>query len=78
MRNTISFNEALETAEKLPIEDQETLIEILNRRIIEKQRSKLAREIRNAQKEFEAGKCKPTSADDIIKGMFPSTHYKEI
>lgn len=41
MRNTISFNEALETAEKLPIEDQETLIEILNRRIIEKQQSRL-------------------------------------
>ena len=70
MRNTISFNEALETAEKLPIEDQETLIEILNRRIIEKQRSKLAGEIRNAQREFKAGKCKPTSADDIIKEMF--------
>jgi len=67
MRNTISFNEALETAEKLPIEDQETLIEILNRRIIEKQRSKLAREIRNAQREFKAGKCKPTSADELMR-----------
>ena len=67
MRTTISFNEVLETAEKLPIEDQETLIEILNKRIIEKQRSKLAREIRNAQKEFKAGKCKPTSADELMR-----------
>ncbi len=67
MRDTISFNEALETAEKLPIEDQETLIEILNKRIIEKQRSKLAREIRNAQREFKAGKCKPTSADELMR-----------
>lgn len=70
MRNTIFFNEVLETAEKLPIEDQETLIEILNKRIIERRRSKLAKEIRNAQKEFKVGKCKPTSVDEIIKEMF--------
>ena len=67
MRNTISFNEVLETAEKLPIEDQETLIEILNKRIIERRRSKLANEIRNAQKEFKAGKCRPTSVDELMR-----------
>jgi len=67
MKNTISFNEVLEIAEKLPTEDQETLVEVLNRRIIEKRRSRLAGEIRDARKEFKEGKCTPTSADDLIR-----------
>ena len=67
MGNIITFNEVLESADKLSLDDQETLLEVLHRRIIEHRREELSKEIGDAQKEFQEGKCKPTTPSDLMK-----------
>jgi SOS-response transcriptional repressor LexA len=67
MGNMTSFGEVLEAADKLSMEEQETLIDILHRRMIERRRAELARDIRETQKEFQEGKCKPVTPDKLMK-----------
>ncbi len=67
MGNTISFGEILEAAEKLSMEEQETLLDILHRRMIERRRAELAQDIKEADKEFHEGKSKPVTPDKLIK-----------
>ncbi len=67
MGNTALFGEVLEAAEKLTLEEQETLVDILNRRVIDRRRTELAKDIRDAQREFDDGVCKPTTPDDLMR-----------
>jgi len=61
-----SFGEILEAADKLSIEEQEELIEVLSRRAADRRRDLLSRDIRNARKEFKEGRTKPATPDDIL------------
>ncbi|MBU1183230.1 MAG: hypothetical protein ABIJ52_11380 [Pseudomonadota bacterium] len=66
MENTLPFGEILEAADNLPIADQESLRDILTKRIIERRRNELAQEIREARKEYESGQCKPVTPDELM------------
>ena len=66
MRNTMTFGDVLETVDRLPLEEQEELIEILRRRVIERRREELAKEIQEAQREFRAGRARPATPDEIM------------
>lgn len=48
MESVLPFGEVLEAADKLSLEEQETLIEIIHRRVIERRREELAKEIQDA------------------------------
>ncbi len=61
MKTMQSFSSVLDAVDKLSIEDQEALIEVIKRRILEYRRTRLANEVRQAQQEFEAGGCFPAS-----------------
>ena len=61
-----SFGQILEAADKLSLEEQEQLIDVLSRRAADRRRSLLSREIRNARKEFKEGLAKSASPDDIL------------
>jgi hypothetical protein len=74
MEQTITFGEVLEAVESLSLEDKESLIEILQRRLIEARREELAREIESARNEFQAGQCKPTTPDTLIKDILGGSH----
>ena len=67
MANAISFGEILEAADQLSLEDQETLADVLNRRIIEQRRNDIVRDIQQAQQEFQDGTCKPVTPSDLMK-----------
>jgi hypothetical protein len=67
MENVMSFEEVLEAADKLPLESQETLMEVLHRRLIERRREELAKEIQDAQEQFQKGYCKPVSPDELME-----------
>ena len=67
MPNSIPFSEIVEAADELPVEDQETLVAILKGRLREHRRAELAKDIREAEKEFKSGKCHPVSPDELIK-----------
>lgn len=66
MENTMPFGEILEEVDKLSIGDQESLRDILAKRIIELRRDQLSKEIEEAHKEHEAGQCRPVTPDEIM------------
>ena len=61
-----SFGEILDAADKLSLEEQEALIDVLSRRAADRRRDQLARDIRNARKEFKEGRTRPSTPDDIL------------
>jgi hypothetical protein len=67
MQTMTLFGEVLEAADKLTLEEQESLIDILHRRMIERRRVELAKEIEEARKEFEGGHCQPATPSEIME-----------
>jgi len=66
MEKATSFADMLEAADELPLEDQESLAEILHRRVIERRREELAREVLQAQQEYQQGGCRPATTDELM------------
>lgn len=60
------FGEILDAADKLSLEEQEALIDVLSRRAADRRRDQLGREIRNARREFKEGRIKPSTPEDIL------------
>ena len=67
MAKALLFGEVLEAIETLSLEDQETLKEILHRRLIERRREELVQDVQQAQQEFQAGQCRPVTPEDLMK-----------
>jgi hypothetical protein len=63
----MSFNDVLEAADQLSLEDQAALIEVLSRRIHERRRDNLVREVQQAERDFEAGLCRRVTPDELIE-----------
>jgi hypothetical protein len=61
-----SFGEILEAADKLSLEEQEVLIDVLSRRAADRRRDLLGRDIRKARMEFREGQVRPATPDDIL------------
>lgn len=67
MGNVMSFTEVLEKADVLSLDEQETLMDVLHRRMIDRRRSELVKEIQMAQQEFKKGQCKSATAHEIME-----------
>jgi hypothetical protein len=67
MENLTPFGDVLEAADKLSLEEQEALIEVLHHRLIERRRDELARDIQQANEEFDAGRCRPVTPKELMK-----------
>jgi hypothetical protein len=69
MEKSFTFGDVLEAADRLSLEEKEALIEVLQRRLVEQRRDELAKEIKVARKEFQAGKCQPASPEELMKDI---------
>ena len=67
--DTITLDQAVDTAMKLPFEQQEMLVEIIHRRQIEAHRKEIAESAQAALAAFRAGQLKPQSAEDVIREL---------
>ena len=67
MEHSVPFGEILEAANSLPLEDQETLLDILKSRLRDRRRAELAEDIKKAAKEFEEGSCRPATPDELMR-----------
>ena len=67
MPKALRFGEVLEGIETLSLEDQEILRDILHRRIIERRRGEFVQDVQQAQQEFQAGRCRPVTPEELIK-----------
>ena len=66
MDTTMTFGDILEAADQLSVDDQESLLDILHRRLIERRREGIARDIEEAHEALKAGKCRPATPDEIF------------
>ncbi len=67
MSQQIAFDDALAAAEKLDAEGQAALAEILNRRLAERGRERVAATVEQARREFAAGQCQPMTAAELVR-----------
>ena len=65
----VTFQKALDIVESLPEYQQEDLIDIIRRRLIEQRRDRLADSIREAREEYARGEVKKGSVDDLMKEL---------
>ncbi|MGB5635816.1 MAG: hypothetical protein WBM44_30240 [Waterburya sp.] len=65
----VLLDKVLDEAMALPIEQQEMLIQILQRRMIEKRRDEIAQDAASSLAEFRAGKLKAQSASEAISEL---------
>lgn len=64
-----TFGQVLESADELPLEEQESLLMILQRRVAEQRRAQLVEAVKEARREFKAGRCRAATADQIVKRL---------
>jgi len=65
----VTFQDALDVVESLPEYQQEDLIEILQRRRIERRRELLAESIKEGRDEYAKGKAARGTVDDLMKEL---------
>ena len=66
MQNTTAFVELLDAADRLSLDEQETFVEILQRRMAEHRRAELAKEIQDAEQEYQSGRCRPVTPEELM------------
>jgi hypothetical protein len=62
-----TFAELLDSADALPVEEQESLLEVLQHRLAERRREALAEAVKLARQEFKEGRCRPATSKQILK-----------
>jgi len=62
-----TFGQIVESAEELSVEEQETLVSILQHRLGDERRAELVQAVREARQEYKAGRCRATSPTEILK-----------
>ena len=67
MTQPIRFDELLEAVENLPDDAQAELVDVVRRRLAERGRERVAKEVRQARKEFDEGQCSLTTPDDLMR-----------
>lgn len=63
------LNRVLDEAMTLPLEQQEMLVQILQRRMTEKSRDTIAQDAKESLQEFRAGKYQAQSAPEAIASL---------
>jgi hypothetical protein len=68
-RNTTTFQDALDVIESLPETQQEDLINLIRRRLVEQRREKIIKGVREARREYARGEVKKGSLDDLMRDL---------
>jgi hypothetical protein len=66
---SVSLNTVLEYVEKLDIEDQQYLQEIIHRRLIEKRRAGIVHRAKQAKAGVEKNRCRSGTAEDLLADL---------
>lgn len=61
-----SYGQVIASIEALPADQQESLVELLQKRLAERRRAALVKSVQEARKEFKAGKLRPASPAEIL------------
>lgn len=67
MGQVLAFGDVLDAADQLSAEDQQELIAIVQRRLADAGRERLLADVQESRREFEAGLCKPTTPEELMR-----------
>ena len=77
MEQAIYFREDLEAVETLSIDEQETLVDIVNKCLTERARQRLAADIEESRLEFAQKRCKMVSMESLMDELLRChQHYQ--
>lgn len=62
-----SYGQVVDSIEALPDEQQESLLELFQKRLTERRRQALIKSVQEARKEFKSGKLRPASPAEIMR-----------
>jgi hypothetical protein len=65
----INLDQALDAVMQLPIEQQETLIEIVRHRHIEQRRDEIAQDAQKSIEEFRSGQYQPMAIEQVLTDL---------
>ena len=68
-RKLVGVNDVLETIERLDIDNQEYISEVLSKRLIESRRKKMAERAQEAEQVYMEGKVKRGNIKDLWKDL---------
>jgi len=66
---TSLLQQALDAVDKLPTEDQETLVELVQRRLVERRRAELARNAAATLQAVKDGRARYGSVEDLKRDL---------
>lgn len=67
--NSSVFQKTIEQIERLPIDDQMLLVEIIRRRLIQHRRSELVVQVAEAREAYRIGNVRRGSAEDLLQEL---------
>lgn len=62
-----SYGQVIDSIEALPEAQQESLMELIQRRLVDRRRQVLIKCVQGARKEFKSGKLRPASPAEIMR-----------
>jgi hypothetical protein len=62
-----SYGQVLDSIEALPEDQQESLLDIVRKRLAERRRTALVKSVGEARKEFKSGKLRPATSSEIMR-----------
>ena len=62
-----TYGQVVDSIEALPDDQQESLLELIQRRLAERRREALVKSVHEARKEFKAGKIRPATPVEIMR-----------
>lgn len=66
MTDVLRFGEVLEAAERLNEDEQESLVDILEKRLADRRRDEVAADLRAARLEHDRGESRPATPDELM------------
>ncbi len=69
MNSSMIFDDLLEAADKLSIDEQESLLDILYHRITDSRRKEISKEFIKARNEFKMGMAQAATPNEIIRDI---------
>ena len=62
----MTFSDVVNATDELTAEEQETLLELLRRRLADRKRAQLARDVAEGRAEYASGRAKRMSVNEIM------------
>ena len=65
--HTVRFADLVEMIDRPPLDQRESLVDVIRKRMTDEERHRIAASIRSARREHRRGRCKPTTPDEIMR-----------